>query len=377
MQVSDFVALCNQTLEYAYPTVIIEGEMSNFRVSRGKWVYFDIKDELASVKCFGTVYQLPGPLEDGMKVRIYGTPRLHPLYNFSITLSRIEPAGEGALKKAFELLKAKLTKEGLFSDARKRRLPDFPETIGIVASTESAAYGDFTKVIAARWPLAALYVCNVQVQGEAAPAEIVSGIAAINQQVAHCDVLVVTRGGGSAEDLAAFNDERVVRAIAGSRIPTVVAIGHERDITLAELAADCRASTPSNAAELVAPDVAGQKAWLEQVRGRLHSVLLAASKQEAARLRHYKEQLDQAVQHIMQTETERLRLWRQVLQAYDPAAALQRGYAMVVSPRGAPIVSVTQVNIASAIEVRVKDGSIQAAVTAVSKQLLEDKESTA
>lgn len=365
MQVSDFVALCNQTLDYAYPSVIIEGEVSNFRVARGKWVYFDIKDDLASLKCFGTIYQLPGPLEDGMRVRIYGAPKLHPLYNFSITLSRIEPAGEGALKKAFELLKAKLQKEGMFAEERKRRLPAFPESIGIVASTESAAYGDFVKVITARWPLARLYVCNVQVQGEAAPADIVAGIAALNQQVPQCDALVVTRGGGSAEDLAAFNDERVVRSIVGSRIPTVVAIGHERDVSLAELAADCRASTPSNAAELIAPEAASQAAWLAQAQVRLQAGLVSISKQEVVRIEHMREQLQQALSHMIKEEQQRILVWRQLLAAYNPDAALQRGYALVRTDQGQAVAGIGQVRTGAMLGVRLQDGSFEALVQKV------------
>mgnify|MGYP000100099152 CR=1 FL=1 len=145
--VSDFVAVVNQTLEFAYPSVLVQGELANFRVSKNRWVYFDLKDDYSSVKFFGTVYQMPGPLEDGMLVEVRGLPRLHPQYNFSVNVQSIRLVGEGSLKKAAALLKAKLAKEGLFDDERKRPLPYPPGKIGLIASSESAAYRDFIKII--------------------------------------------------------------------------------------------------------------------------------------------------------------------------------------------------------------------------------------
>jgi len=149
--VTDFVAVFNQTIQYAYPFVVIEGELSSFRVSKGRWVYFDLKDETSNVKFFGNVHQLPGPLEDGMKLRVSGTPQLHPNYGFSITIQSIALAGEGTIKKASQLLEMRLRKEGLFDFARKRALPYPPERIGLIASGDSAAYSDFIKIINARW----------------------------------------------------------------------------------------------------------------------------------------------------------------------------------------------------------------------------------
>jgi len=203
--VSEFVAVLNQTLEYAYPNVVVSGEIANFRVSKNRWVYFDLKDEGATVKFFGTIYQLPGPLEDGMVVAVRGMPRLHPLYGFSVTAQTIQPVGEGSIKKAAKLLEAKLAAEGLFDAERKRPLPYPPSHIGLVASTESAAYRDFVKVIGARWGGMQISVIDVQVQGEASPAQVVAAIQQFNQMASSPEVLVVTRGGGSAEDLQAFS----------------------------------------------------------------------------------------------------------------------------------------------------------------------------
>jgi exodeoxyribonuclease VII large subunit len=147
----DFVALLNQTLEFAYPTVTIEGELSNFRISKNRWVYFDLQDDAASVKFFGTVYMLPGPLEDGLKLRVVGSPRLHPRFGFSINILSMAPVGEGSIKKAADLLAAKLEAEGLFDPARKRLLPPAPKTIGLITAAASAAYADFIKILNERW----------------------------------------------------------------------------------------------------------------------------------------------------------------------------------------------------------------------------------
>ena len=253
LQVSDFVALLNQTLEFAYPVVTVQGELANFRVSKNKWVYFDIKDQHATVRCFGTIYQLPGPLEDGMLIQITATPRLHPLYNFSLNIQAIAPVGEGSIKKAQSLLEAKLQKEGLFDTERKRLLPYPPTKIGLIASVESAAYKDFMKIINVRWVGLHIAVANVQVQGAAAVGQITSALKYLNEHM-DLEAIIVTRGGGSPEDLAVFSTEQVTRAVAASRVPTLVAVGHEVDVSLAELAADVRASTPSNAAELLVPD---------------------------------------------------------------------------------------------------------------------------
>ena len=151
LQPVEFVALINQTLEFALPYAVVEGEVSNFRISKNRWVYFDLKDEQASVKCFGTVYQLPGPIEDGMLMKVSGNARLHPQFGFSLNMQSMMPSGEGSIKKAAALLEAKLQKEGLFDPTHKRRLPYPPDKIGLITSGESAAFADFIKILNARW----------------------------------------------------------------------------------------------------------------------------------------------------------------------------------------------------------------------------------
>jgi exodeoxyribonuclease VII large subunit len=327
--VSDFVAVFNQTVEYAYPTVTIVGEIANFRISKNRWVYFDLKDDEAIVRFFGTVYQLSGPLEDGILLQVKGTPKLHPLYGFSITVLNMQPTGEGSIKKAAALLEAKLAKEGLFDVERKRGLPYPPQTIGLVTSGESAAFRDFIKVINARWGGMKIILADVQVQGEAAIGQITNAITLLNQQTVPPDVIVVTRGGGSAEDLQAFNTEQVTRAVAASRVPTIVAIGHEVDVSLAELAADQRASTPSNAAELLVPD---RRAVLRELRAQRKHLLRMVQDvvgRSRRQLATQQEQLDVVSSRHLQEARGALLLRTQLLRAFNPQVALERGYALL------------------------------------------------
>jgi exodeoxyribonuclease VII large subunit len=327
--VSDFVAVFNQTLEYAYPSVTVTGEIANFRISKNRWVYLDLKDDNAIVRFFGTIYQLPGPLENGMLLQVKGTPKLHPLYGFSITILQMQPTGEGSIKKAAALLEAKLAKEGLFDIDRKRALPYPPETIGLVTSGESAAFRDFIKIINARWGGMKIILADVQVQGEAAVGQIVEAIALLNQQTVPPDVIVVTRGGGSAEDLQAFSTEQVTRAVAASRVPTIVAIGHEVDVSLAELAADQRASTPSNAAELLVPDRNALLRAIRAERERLPRIIADVIERSRRQLTGYREQLDIASLRHLEDARRALSLRAQLLAAFSPQVALERGYALV------------------------------------------------
>ena len=334
LSVSDFVGILNQTLEYAYPNVTIVGELVNFRVSKNRWVFFDLKDEQATVKFFGTVYNLPGPLEDGLTLRVKGTPRLHPNFGFSVTVQSILPVGEGSLKKATLLLEAKLRTEGLFDPERKRQLPYPPKRIGLITSNESAAYADFIKVLGERWGGVEINLCNVQVQGDAAVGQIVEAISLCNAKTDTVDVLVITRGGGSAEDLAVFNTEQVTRAIAGSRIPTLVAIGHEVDISMAELVADQRASTPSNAAQLLTPDRAQEKHKLNKSEDLLKQLLRSLVDDKKILFENLRDQILTSVQHIFLSEISNIKGKAELLKVLSPQAALKRGYAILRRDNG-------------------------------------------
>lgn len=327
--VGEFVSMVNQTMEYAFDSIIIRGELANFRVSKNRWVYFDLKDDEASVRFFGTVYMLPGPLEDGMMMEVRGTPRLHPQFGFSVTVQSMRPVGEGAIRKAAQLLEAKLAAEGLFAPERKRQLPYPPQRIGLITSGESAAYADITKILAARWGGLDIELADVQVQGEAAPGQIVAALQWFNQQADPPEVLVVVRGGGSADDLAAFSAEPVVRAVATSRIPTLVAIGHEVDISLSELAADVRGSTPSNAAELLVPDRREFISQLQDVRIRLGEGLSERLHEERRQVTDMLRDIHEGVDWLLKHERREVINLRRLAQAFNPELALARGYAIV------------------------------------------------
>lgn len=329
LSVIEFVSLVNQTLEFAYPTVTITGELANLRISKNRWLYFDLKDEEAIVHFFGTIYQLPGPLQDGMLLKVKATPRLHSRYGFSLTVQTIRPTGVGSIKKAAGLLEAKLTSEGLFDVNKKRSLPYPPDRIGLITSSESAAYSDFVKILNNRWGGMQVVLCDVQVQGEHAAEQIVSAIEELNIQPVLPEVLVLIRGGGSVEDLMVFSSEQVTRAIAASRIPTLVAVGHERDTSLSELAADVRASTPSNAAELLVPDKS-------QIFARL-STQLSVLQQEIIRgVGDVRACLDSQILNLIDElkrwlgqEQEWLQSQKDLLEALSPRAVLARGYALI------------------------------------------------
>jgi exodeoxyribonuclease VII large subunit len=361
---ADFVAAINQTFEFAYPSVIIEGELANFRVSKNRWVYFDLKDEAAQVPFFGTVYSLPGPLEDGLSVRVIGVPRMHQRFGFSITFQSILPVGEGSLKKAADLLLQKLTKEGLFDIDRKRLLPRMPDKIGLITAAGSAAAADFVKILNERWAGLQIELADVYVQGELAPPQIVEAIEHFNGKSEMPEILVITRGGGSAEDLAAFNDERVVRAVAASRIPTLVAIGHEVDISLAELAADQRASTPSNAAQLLVPEKSHQLITINSTRSNLAKMLEMLLKSKRQDLAAHQAFTLSRIENLFAAELEKINSSRRLVNIFDPKAVLKRGYALL-NKEGEYIKSVRQVKVGDKINIHLADGTIDSTVQGV------------
>jgi exodeoxyribonuclease VII large subunit len=358
---TDFVFTLNQTLEFAYPSVVIEGELSNFKVAKNRWVYFDLKDDESSVRFFGTVYSLPGPLEDGMTVRVVGSPRLHQRFGFSVNFQSILPVGEGALKKAADLLFKKLTAEGLFADDRKRMLPHIPSTVGLITAADSAAAADFIKILNERWGGVEVLLADVYVQGDQAPLQITEAIEHLNQIPELPEVLIITRGGGSADDLAAFNDERVVRAVAASRIPTLVAIGHEVDISLAELAADMRASTPSNAAQILIPDKKQELAVLKNLDTNLVQNIESIRKALKQDLQNQQKLLKRNVDDVIIKITEQIKNTKRLISLFDPTAALMRGYALVKLNEKF-VKSIKQLKLNDQLSVKLADGTIGATV---------------
>ncbi len=375
--VSDFIAHVNGVLGKCWNAedLAIEGEVCGFRVSQGQWVNFDLKDEQGLVSVFMTVWNLRFPLEDGMRAQVYGQPRIYPKFGkFSLTATRVEPVGEGALKKALAALQARLETEGLFEVSRKRQLPVFPERIALIASRDSAAYGDFVRIVGERWRGLQIDLYHVKVQGDGAPQDIVGAIRNANLRADDYDALVLTRGGGSLEELMAFNDEQVVRAIHGSKIPTLVGIGHERDLSLAELAADVRGSTPTDCARRLVPDrkdvlrdLAFKSESIERMlrddirrkQELLERSLLAPrswvdrQKQEISRLSFA---ADANVRQWLRALTDRYRSHHRLLASLDPKGVLARGYAMLRDARGRTVVGVSSLSPGQMLTAVLRDG---------------------
>ena len=270
---SEIVAVINETLEYSFSSVLIEGEVASFKVNQGKWIFFDLKDDETSIGCFMPLWSLKMPIEDGMKVVVRGVPKLTRWGKFSFTVSAVQPVGEGNLKKSFEMLKKKLEEEGLFDETRKRPLPEDLERLGVISSTAAAGYADFIKILNARWGGIKVSVAHTQVQGLDAAEQIIRALRYFNERN-EVQVIAILRGGGSADDLAVFNNEDLVRAVAASKIPVIAGIGHEVDVSLVDLAADKRASTPSNAAELLVRDRKTEEDKIRKALNRTRQVIL-------------------------------------------------------------------------------------------------------
>jgi exodeoxyribonuclease VII large subunit len=291
MTVSEVISQINGFLRAGLPNVWVRGEVSGFRgPAASGHCFFSLKDESGDatlrVKVFASDFRrIPFTLEEGLLVLARGTPDVYPERGeLSLRVVEIQPSGIGALQLAFEQLKARLQAEGLFDVAKKRPLPLLPRRIGVVTSRHGAALHDILKVLGARFPDAHVTIYPASVQGAAAPGEIVRALSAFSRVAGSADVVILARGGGSSDDLAAFNDETVVRAVAASRVPVISAVGHEVDVTLADLAADLRAATPSQAAELVV----GRRDAFEQQLAReeknLRGILRRKNQESRSRL---------------------------------------------------------------------------------------------
>src|SRR6266581_1563950 len=252
--VSELTASIKTTLEEGFPMMWVEGEISNLRTPGSGHAYFTLKDEGAQISAVlfrGRGRRLRFGLEDGMQVLAFGGLDVYAARGqYQLVVEMMEPKGLGALQLAFEQLKRRLEAEGLFDEGRKRPLPAFPRVIGVVTSPTGAAIRDILNIIGRRFGNLRILIAPVRVQGDEAPGEILQALLNL-QEVVELDVIIVGRGGGSIEDLWAFNDERVARAIAGCRVPVISGVGHETDFTIADFVADLRAPTPSAAAELV------------------------------------------------------------------------------------------------------------------------------
>ncbi|GAB4393471.1 MAG: exodeoxyribonuclease VII large subunit [Gammaproteobacteria bacterium] len=296
LSVSQLNLQVRQLLEHQVGQVRVEGEISNFVQPGSGHMYFSLKDPTAQVRCAmfrGNNRRLSFTPENGLHVIVTGRASIYAERgDYQLIIEAMEEAGDGALQREFERLKKRLAQEGLFDKQYKKALPSMPDCIGVVTSPTGAAIRDIVSVLRRRFPCARVIIYPSQVQGENAPLQLASAIEIANQR-AECDVLIIARGGGSIEDLWAFNDEQVARAIFASQIPTVSGVGHEIDFTIADFVADVRAPTPSAAAELVTPN--GME-WLQSIRH--YAQHLIASMRELLHAKHLQFlKLEQKLQH--------------------------------------------------------------------------------
>ncbi len=287
LTVSELTGLLRTSIEEQFSDVYLEGELSNLRAPGSGHIYCTLKDKTSQIRAVlfrSSAVRLRFALQEGMQVIVRGRLTVYePRGEYQIVLDTVEPKGIGALQIAFEQLKERLTAEGLFDQGRKKSIPAFPRTVGVVTSLTGAAIRDILVVLRRRWPTLHIVIAPVQVQGERAGQQIAEALNALNE-LSFVDVIIVGRGGGSLEDLWSFNEEIVVRAIAASHVPVVSAVGHEVDVTLADFAADLRAPTPSAAAEAVVPVLAEIVERLRELTTRTGQVMFRHCAFERQRL---------------------------------------------------------------------------------------------
>lgn len=369
-------------------SVLISGEISNFTDHyRSGHLYFSLKDDksvLKAVMFASAARRLKFRPRDGMKVLIRGRISVYePSGQYQLYAEDMQPEGVGALSLAFEQLKERLAEEGLFLQEHKQPIPAYPERIGVITSPTGAAVRDILQITARRWPLAKIVLAPVLVQGEQAPGQIVEALREMDRQKA-CDVIILGRGGGSLEDLWAFNDESVARAVFGCSIPVVSAVGHETDFTICDFVADLRAPTPSAAAELCTPDWREQLSQvttyqryfreegpklIEYLRQSLDLLVQdspLASPQEFLLKRREKVNdlavgLENGLQRRLEREQKRLAVLSGTLDALSPLKVLSRGYAVVMGEQGV-VRKASEVDPGQRVSIRLAEGSLSAQI---------------
>jgi exodeoxyribonuclease VII large subunit len=359
--VSRLNAVAREVLEGALPPLWVAGEVTNFTRARSGHCYFSLRDDRAQLRCVmwrDDARRLPTAPEEGMQVRAFGRLTLYEARGeFQLSVRQLEGRGEGLWKLAFERLRARLDAEGLTSPARKRPIPRVPATVGVVTSAEGAALRDIVSVIRRRAPWTRIVLAGCRVQGEGSAGEIAACVERMGR-AGVADVLIVGRGGGSVEDLWAFNEEPVARAIAASPIPVISAVGHETDFTIADLVADLRAPTPSAAAEAAVPDGAELRRRLAELRRCLADG--AAERMYAARdrLAAAGDDLRAAAEVAIRARRDRLRAAATHLHALSPVATLARGYAVPVGPHGRVLRRASDFERGADFSLRVVDGRV-------------------
>lgn len=381
--------------------IYLSGEISNFTNHyRSGHFYFSLKDEKCSVKAVmfsSYARRLRFVPQDGMKVLVRGRVSIYEASGqYQVYVEEMQPDGIGALNLAFEQLKRKLAQEGLFDPSRKKMLPRFPLRIGVATSPTGAAVRDIFQILERRWPLGEIVFCPVQVQGEGAAEQIAEAVRRLNR-LKCVEVIIVGRGGGSVEDLWAFNEEIVARAVAESEIPVISAVGHETDFTICDFAADLRAPTPSAAAELVAPDCAEVAAAAISAGERARIAVIGKIRSEQARLSVFQSsramknpqemiavrrmkidvlsaRLENTVGRRIEREKSRVSALCAKLDALSPIKVLARGYAIVQTEDGEKVAGIDRIKAGDAVKIRMRDGMVSASVTEVESFLEEETE---
>lgn len=352
-------------VEGAFPPLWVRGEVSDFKAHRNGHWYFALRDANAQIKCVvwsAQTRRIPAPPDDGMQVLARGQMTVWPVrgdLQFSVT--NIDAEGDGLWRKALELTRKRLDADGLLDPSRKRPLPRFPQRIVVITSPDGAALHDIVKVARGRSPEVEIVVIAAKVQGEGAPEELVAAIERVCRWP-NADLLIIGRGGGAREDLWAFNDERVARALALCPIPTISGVGHEVDITICDLIADVRAATPSAAAELAVPSRRELAAHVRSLAGRLANGVQRRQDRGVAALNRVKSRLTLGATRVAERRRARLVASAGRLDALSPLATLQRGYAVARDVNGTTMSKREQFVAGAAFDLWISDGIVRAIV---------------
>ncbi len=367
--VSAVNALVREVLEGAFPPLWVAGEVSGWKRHTSGHCYFTLRDATAQLRCVmfrSDAQRLPTDPDEGMEVRVLGTLTVYERRgDYQLVVRELEAEGAGGLwRLAFERLRAKLEAEGLLAPERKRALPRFPTTVAVVTSPVGAALQDILHVIERRAPWTRVLVSPAKVQGDGAAEDVARAIERVALS-GEADVLIVARGGGSVEDLWAFNEEPVARAIAACPIPVIAGVGHEIDVTIADLVADFRAPTPSVAAETAVPDRAVLVRYLDDLGLRMPAAIRQLLAERRGEVMLQRTGLERAIRDVVRRKGERMRQAAGKLEALSPLASLRRGYAVPLGTDGRVLRRTADFGVGDRFRLRVVDGSIACRVEGV------------
>ncbi|MGQ0765509.1 MAG: exodeoxyribonuclease VII large subunit [Gemmatimonadota bacterium] len=365
LSIDDLAATIKVVVAGSFPVLWVEGEVTQFTQHRNGHWYFSLKGQAASIRCVvwaSTARWLPAAPDEGMKVIVCGQVDVYAgRSELQFIVSRLTAAGDGLFRKAFEETRRRLEADGLLDQARKRPLPFFPRCVAVITSPDGAALHDVTSVIRRRNPLVEVVLVPAAVQGQDAVMSLGRALSRLVRW-GGADVVIIGRGGGSREDLWAFNDERLSRKLASCPVPVITAVGHEIDTTICDLVADFRAATPSAAAELAVPNLQDVTALVERLRRRLREGLSARAGASRRQLEHCSRRLTLAAGRVVERRRLRVSAAAGKLNALSPLAVLSRGFAIATDVRGLVVSSIASVSPGDELEIRLRDGRLTTTV---------------